>query len=271
LVLSKVKGALGLNKLEMASTAAAPISTGTLAFFASLGIVVHEYYGMSETTGLLTGNPKGACRFGTVGKPLLGVELKIADDGEIIARGRNMTRGYLRMPEKTAELLDEDGWLHTGDLGQLDSEGYLKITGRKKDILITAGGKNVAPAEMEGYLNQIPGVGIAVVVGDRMPYLSALVVLDPENLDTLAANAGVEAGSLEQLAGSEAVRAHVMARIEAGCNQHVARYQTIKRISVVPHEFSVEGGELTPTMKVKRNVVTEKYAPQIKQMYDRVR
>jgi long-chain acyl-CoA synthetase len=268
LVISKVKGALGLDRLCLALTGAAPISLGTLEFFASLGIGVHEVYGMSETTGLLTGNPMGGVRFGTVGRALDGVEVRIAPDGEIIARGRNMTRGYLRMPEKTAELLDEQGWLHTGDLGALDDEGYLRITGRKKDILITAGGKNVAPAEMEAYLNQIPGVGQAVVVGDRQPYLSALIVLDPENLETLAANAGVGVASLEALASDDAVKKHLMARVEADCNANVARYQTIKRIKVIPHEFSVEGGELTPTMKVKRNVVAEKYAADISALYE---
>ena len=152
LVISKVKGALGLDRLSLALTGAAPISLGTLEFFASLGIVVHEVYGMSETTALLTGNPMGAVRFGTVGKALDGVEVKIAEDGEIIARGRNMTRGYLRMPEKTAELLDDEGWLHTGDIGVFDDDGYLKITGRKKDILITAAGKNVAPRARAAHL-----------------------------------------------------------------------------------------------------------------------
>ena len=268
LVISKVKGALGLDRLSLALTGAAPISLGTLEFFASLGIAVHEVYGMSETTALLTGNPMGAVRFGTVGRALDGVEVKIAGDGEIIARGRNMTTGYLRMPEKTAELLDDEGWLHTGDLGSLDDDGYLTITGRKKDILITAGGKNVAPAEMEAYLNQIPGVGQAVVVGDRKPYLSALIVLDPENLDTLATNAGVGAASLQALAGDDKVKAHLMARVEADCNAKVASYQTIKRIKVIPCEFSVEGGELTPTMKVKRNVVADKYAGDIEALYN---
>jgi len=269
LVLSKIKGALGLDRLELASTAAAPISTGTLEFFASIGIVVHEYYGMSETTGLLTGNPMGRARFGTVGVALENVEVQVADDGEIIARGRSMTRGYLRMPEKTAELIDPDGWLHTGDLGELDADGYLKITGRKKDILITAGGKNVAPAEMEGYLNQIPGVGQAVVVGDRQPYLSALIVLDPENLDTLAELAGVDKGDLPTLAGHPKVQDWLMAQVETDCNASVARYQTIKRITVLPNEFSVDGGELTPTQKVKRNVVADKYAAEIEAMYAR--
>jgi long-subunit acyl-CoA synthetase (AMP-forming) len=267
LVISKVKGALGLDQLRLAGTAAAPISVGTLDFFATLGIPIHEAYGMSETSGLVTLNPYGRPRFGTVGTVLPGCEVKIAEDGEIICKGRNMTRGYLRMPEKTAELIDDAGWLHTGDLGSFDGDGYLSITGRKKDILITAGGKNVAPAEMEGYVNQLPGVAQVVVVGDRMPYLTALITLDPENLDKLSAAAGTSGSSIEALAGDAKVTEYLQGRIERECNAKVARYQTIKRIKVLPVEFSVDGGELTPTMKVRRNVVTEKYARQIDSMY----
>jgi long-subunit acyl-CoA synthetase (AMP-forming) len=267
LVLSKVRGALGLDRLLMATTAAAPISRGTLEFFASLGIVIHEFYGMSETTGLVSGAPLGKARLGTVGTPLAGVEVRIAEDGEILARGRNMTRGYLHMPEQTAELLDSQGWVHTGDLGAFDGDGYLSITGRKKDILITAGGKNVAPSLLEGYLNQIAGVAQAVVVGDRQPYLSALVVLDPENLGRLAQDAGTQQGTAVDMCTDPKVLHHLMRRIEADCNAKVARYETIKRITVLPHAFSVDGGELTPTMKIRRNVIAQKYAREIDLMY----
>ena len=267
LVITKVKTALGLDALEFAGTAAAPISVGTLEFFASLGIVLHEGYGMSETSGLVTLNPVGRPRFGTVGIVLPGCELKIAEDGEILCRGPNMTSGYLRMPDKTAELIDDEGWVRTGDLGSLDGEGFLSITGRKKDILITAGGKNVAPAEMEGHINQIGGVGQVVVVGDRRPYLCALITLDPENLDELASAAGVTGDSLEVLAKDPRVNEYLQSRVEADCNSQVARYQTIKKIKVLPVEFSVDGNELTPTMKVKRNVINEKYADDIAALY----
>ena len=267
LVISKVKDALGLDQLKFAGTAAAPISVGTLEFFASLGIIVHEAYGMSETSGVVTVSPLGQPRFGTVGTVVPGCEVEIADDGEIICRGANMTGGYLRMPEKTAELIDDDGWVHTGDLGSFDEDGFLSITGRKKDILITAGGKNVAPAEMEGYINQIPGVGQVVVVGDRQPYLCALVTLDPENLDKVASAAGVTVDSLEVLAKNPKVSEYLQNRVEADCNSQVARYQTIKKIKVLPVEFSVDGNELTPTMKVKRNVVNDKYADDIAALY----
>lgn len=263
----KIKTALGLDRIKIAGTAAAPISVGTLEFFASLGLTVHEAYGMSETTGVVTLNPPTAPRFGTVGTAVAGCEVKIADDGEILCKGRSMTRGYLGMPEQTAELFDADGWLRTGDLGRLDADGYLTITGRKKDILITAGGKNVAPAELEGYLNQIPGVAQAVVVGDRQPYLTALVTLDPENLAELAASAGTAVGALAAMAEDPKVTQFIQGRIEVDCNAKVARYQTVKKIKVLPNEFSIEGGELTPTLKVKRNVVSEKCADPIAALY----
>ena len=265
LVISKIKDALGLDQLVIAATAAAPISVDTLRFFASIGIQIQEWYGMSETTGILTGNPRSAIRFGTVGTPVQGVEIKIAEDGEICAKGRNMTRGYLRMPEKTAELIDDEGWLHTGDLGDFDDEGYLKITGRKKDILITAGGKNVAPVEMESLITPIPGVAQAVVVGDRQPYLTALVTFDPENLK--AFESLTDDLTIPGLAASDKVREHLQAQIEEQCNAKVARYQTIKKIKTLPVEFSVDGGELTPTMKLRRNVIVEKYADDISALY----
>ena len=268
LVISKVKGALGLDQLVLAVTGAAPIARGTLDFFASLGIVIYEAYGMSETSGIATMQKFGSPRFGTVGQSLTCNEVRIAADGEILLRGRNMTRGYLHMDEQTAELYEDgDEWLHTGDLGSLDADGFLKITGRKKDLLITAGGKNVAPAEMEAHISQIQGVGQVVVVGDRKPYLTALVTLDPESLDLLAKAAGVDTAPLPELASKPQVHDHLMGQIEAGCNQAVARYQTIKKIRVLDHEFSVEGGEMTPSMKVKRNVVTERYADAIESMY----
>ncbi len=266
LVISKVQAKLGLDQVRVAVTGAAPISIGTLEFFASLGIIVHEGYGMSETTGVATANPLGGARFGTVGEPLSCVQVRIADDDEILLKGRNMTRGYLRMPDKTAELIDDEGWLHTGDLGAM-IDGRLKITGRKKDILITAGGKNVAPAEMEAHIQQIPGVGQVVVVGDAQPYLCALITLDGEGLDALRSAAGVSGDTVAELAGLDAVKRFIDAEIQAGCNAKVARYQTIKKITVLPAEFSVDGGELTPTMKIKRNVVANKYAAEIEAFY----
>jgi len=267
LVISKIKAAIGLDQLVGAGSGAAPAAHSTLEFFASIGIPIHEGFGMTETTGMATANPLGRPRFGTVGKALPGVEIRIADDGEILLRGANMVPGYLHMPEKTAELWTDDGWLRTGDLGAVDEDGFLAITGRKKDLLITAGGKNVAPAEMENYLQGIPGVGQAVVVGDRQPYLCAILALEEEAVPELCRSVGIPVASLEEIARNDQVRAFLAARVESECNAHVARYQTIKKFEVLPHALTVEGGELTPTMKVKRNVINEKYAALIAAMY----
>jgi len=267
LVISKIHAGLGLDELVLAVTGAAPISRGTLDFFASIGIVIYEAYGMSETTGIVTFSKYGEPHLGTVGRAVLGVEVKTAEDGEIIAKGPTMTKGYLHDPEKTAELISPDGWVRTGDLGVIDEDGYLRITGRKKDILVTAGGKNVAPAEMEAHINQIPGVGQVVVVGDKQPYLTALITLDPEALDVLCDDAGIDTRSLAEVAKNERVRSFLSERVESECNSKVARHQTIKKIRVLPVELTVNGGEMTPTMKVKRNVVVEKYKDEITALY----
>jgi long-subunit acyl-CoA synthetase (AMP-forming) len=268
LVISKIKDALGLDQLKVALSGAAPISVSTLEFFASIGLPIYEGYGMTETSAFASVQPYGKIRLGTIGKPLPGVEGKIASDGEIMLKGINMVKGYLRLPDKTAELYDEDGWMHTGDLGAIDEDGYISITGRKKDLLITAAGKNVAPSEMEGYLQSIPGVGQAVVVGDRKPYLSALIVLDPEALPALEAASGIS-GLTDVVAAARNpdVQQFIEQRAQEVCNSKVARYQTIKKIQVLPNIFSVDGGELTPTLKVKRNVVNEKYAAEIAAFY----
>ncbi|HEY8432076.1 MAG TPA: long-chain fatty acid--CoA ligase [Sandaracinaceae bacterium] len=267
LVISKIKSALGLDRLRFAVCGAAPISRSTLEFFASIGIVIHEGFGMTETTAFATLSPYMRPKMGTIGKPMPGVEVKIAEDGEILLKGPNMVQGYYRMPDKSAELYS-DGWMHTGDLGAIDEDGYLRITGRKKDLIITAGGKNVAPSELEGYMQAIPGVGQAVVVGDRQPYLAALIVLDPEALPALAAAAGIETPKdVASAARDPAVRAYLEKQIETRCNAKVARYQTIKKFEILSTTFSIEGGELTPTLKVKRNVVNEKYADVIARLY----
>ena len=267
LVISKIQGALGLSQLLMAASGAAPISRSTLEFFASLGIVIHEGYGMTETTAFASVQPYRKVRFGTIGKALPGVQIRIAADGEIMLKGDNMIGGYYRNDEKSDELYDDEGWMHTGDLGALDRDGYLSITGRKKDLIITAGGKNVAPAEMEAHLQGIAGVGQAVVVGDRQPYLAALLVLDPEALPELAKEAGVSASDVASMATDPKVLEFLGRAVETQCNAKVARYQTIKKFEVLQTPFSVETGELTPTLKVKRNIVNEKYAKQIAKMY----
>ena len=269
LVIGKIKGALGLDALQLAACGAAPVSRSTLEFFASLGILIHEGFGMTETTAFASVQPYRRPKFGTIGKPLPGVEVRIAEDSEIMLRGPNMVKGYYRMEDKTAELYDEDGWMHTGDLGAIDDDGYLSITGRKKDLIITAGGKNVAPSEMEGYLQGIPGVGQAVVVGDRQPYLAALIVLDAEALPALEQASGASGLSdVKSAAKSDVVRTFLTKEVEEQCNKKVARYQTIKKFEILEDAFSVDGGELTPTLKVKRNVVNEKYAHLIAKLYE---
>ncbi len=268
LVISKIKEALGLDQLQVALSGAAPISVSTLEFFASIGLPVHEGYGMTETTAFASVQPHGRPKLGTIGRPLPGVQAKIAEDGEIMLKGINMVKGYHRLPDKTAELYDSDGWMHTGDLGAIDEDGYISITGRKKDLIITAGGKNVAPAEMEGYLQSIPGVGQAVVVGDRQPYLSALIVLDPEALPELEVASQISGLSdVQTAARNEDVKRYIEQEMQKVCNEKVARYQTIKKIKILPTVFSVDGGELTPTLKVKRNIVNEKYAAEIAAFY----
>jgi long-subunit acyl-CoA synthetase (AMP-forming) len=266
-VISKIKRAIGLDELIGAASSAAPAALSTLEFFASIGILIHEDYGMTETTGLATAQPLGMPRFGSVGQALPGVEVRIANDGEILLRGPNMVSGYLYMPDESAALNADDGWIHTGDLGTLDKDGFLSITGRKKDLLITAGGENVAPALLENHLHGIPGVGQAIVVGDRQPYLCAILALEEEALPDLCKAAGVPVVPLAELTSNEKVRTFLAGRIETDCNSKVARYQTIKKFEVLPHMLSVEGGELTPTMKVKRNIINAKYKAIIDGMY----
>jgi long-subunit acyl-CoA synthetase (AMP-forming) len=267
LVISKIKRAIGFGELIGAASSTAPAALSTLEFFASIGILIHEDYGMTESTGLATAQPLGMPRFGSVGQALPGVEVRIADDGEILLRGPSMVSGYLHMPDESAALHTDDGWIRTGDLGAVDKDGFLSITGRKKDLLITAGGENVAPAEMENHLQGIPGVGQAVVVGDRQPYLCAILALEEEALPDLCKASGVPIAPLAEIASNEKVRAFLAGRVESDCNSKVARFQTIKKFEVLPHMLSVEGGELTPTMKVKRSIINAKYKAIIDYMY----
>lgn len=267
LVVDKVKTALGLDRLTFALTGSAPMAPRTQEFFASLGISVNDAYGLTETSGVATISDPLKPRFGTVGKPLAGVEIRIGDDQEIQLKGRNMVKGYFKMPDKTAELYTDDGWLKTGDQGAFDDEGNLKITGRIKELIITAGGKNVAPVELEHYVAPVPGVGQVVVVGDRQPFLSALITLDPENLGALAEAAGTQQAPMAEMAADPKVKSFFEREIESRCNAKVARYQTIKKIHVLPAEFSVDGGELTASMKLRRPQIVEKYAAEIDAFY----
>jgi len=255
-VLSKVRNLFG-GRIKLAVSGAAPINPEILRFFDAAGALIVEGWGMTETSTAATIATAVDFKFGTVGRPFPGCEVKIAEDGEILVKGPNIFQGYYKNPEATAETL-VDGWLHTGDIGEIDSEGYIKITGRKKDIIITAGGKNITPANLEAEIKQHPLVSQCVVIGDRRPYLVALVTLDPEEAAAFAKEHGLPADP-EALASNDQIRAALEAHLEK-VNSKFARVEQVKKIEILPHDLSQEGGELTPTMKVKRNIVTDKYA-----------
>jgi len=263
-----VRGLFGPNIRECV-TGAAPIAPDILEFFFACGVPVMEGYGMTETATSATVNrpDDNQFRFGSVGKPMTGVQVKIADDGEVLIKGPNIFQGYYKNEGATRETIEgEERWLHTGDLGRLDEDGFLYITGRKKDIIITAGGKNITPANLENGLKQNRWISQAVVIGDRRPYLMALVTLDPEEAPALAQQLGLENADLAALAQEEKVRAEVQGVIDE-VNSHVGPVEQIKRFAILDHDLSQETGELTPTLKVKRNVVHEKYAGVVDETY----
>ena len=262
-VLSKIRNLFG-GRIKVAVSGAAPINPEILRFFDAAGVLVVEGWGMTETSTAATAATPEDFKFGTVGRPFPGCEIKIADDGEILVRGPNIFQGYYKNPEATAETL-VDGWLHTGDIGEVDSEGYVKITGRKKDIIITAGGKNITPANLEAEIKQHPLVSQCVVIGDRRPFLVAMVTLDPEEAEKFAAEHGLSTEP-EALAQAPEVRTTIEEHL-AKVNAKFARVEQVKKIAILPRDLSQEGGELTPTMKVKRNVVAEKYAGEIDALY----
>jgi long-chain acyl-CoA synthetase len=267
LVFSKIRAKLGLDQCEICLTGAAPISEGVHEFFEAIGLPLIEIYGMTESTAPAITNTESERRVGTVGKPMPGVEVKLLDDGELLMRGGNVTvAGYYKEPGKTAETFDADGWLHSGDIAEIDADGFIKIVDRKKEIIITAGGKNIAPSNLEGLLKQHPLVGQACVVGDRKPFISALIVLDPEVAPTWAAKNGIEFSGIEDLAGNERVLAEVQRAVDSA-NQHVSRVESIKRFVILPIEWTPDSEELTPTLKLKRRVIHKKYAQEIEALY----
>ena len=265
-VLKPIRSLLGLGQAELVMSAAAPLPPEVGTFFAGLGLRIMDVYGMTETTGAFTANHDHAFRLGTVGRPLPGTELRIAADGEIITRGPLNTPGYLNLPDRTAELLDDDGWLHTGDIGAVDADGFLSVLDRKKELIITAGGENVSPAMVENLLVAHPLIGQALAYGDRRPYLVALLTLDPEMVAAWAQAAGVAAGSLIELTEHQDVLSEV-AEAVAAANQHLARVQQVKAWRLLPAEWTAESEELTPTLKLKRRVIHAKYADAIDSLY----
>jgi long-chain acyl-CoA synthetase len=245
-------------------TGAAPIGIDVLEFFSACGVSVLEGYGMTETTAASTLNTASSLRLGSVGKPLPGTEVAIADDGEILMRGPNVFAGYHR-DEPASEAALAGGWMHSGDLGHLDADGFLHITGRKKDLIITSSGKNISPELIESALRETPWISQAVVIGDRRPYLVALVTLDPDEAPRLAQRFGVDPDPAV-LAVDQRVRASVWQDIEV-VNQRLARIEQIKRFAILPRDLSQEAGELTPTLKVRRNVIHDRYAAAIERLY----
>jgi len=262
-VLSKIRALFGGN-LRLAVSGAAPINPDILRFFDAAGVLVLEGWGMTETSTAATIATPDDFKIGTIGRPFPGCEVKIADDGEILVKGPNVFQGYHKNPEATAETI-VDGWLHTGDLGEIDADGFIKITGRKKDIIITAGGKNITPANLEAEIKQHPLVSQCVVVGDRRPYLVALVTLDPEEAVAYAKEHGLPEDPAA-LASNPDVKASIDAHVEK-INQNYARVEQVKKIAILTHDLSQESGELTPTLKVKRAVVTQKHENEIEELY----
>jgi long-chain acyl-CoA synthetase len=253
------------GRVRQAVSGAAPISKEILEFFYACGVPVLEGWGMTETTGVGCVNTLDQLRFGTVGRPMPGVEVKIDDDGEVLTKGPNVFREYWRNPEATRETLTEDGWLRTGDLGSVDDDGFLSITGRKKDIIITAGGKNLTPANLENDLQQSRWVSRAVMYGDRRPYPVALITLDAEEILPWAREHALPEDVASLVARGE-VRDLIQAELDRA-NAKYAQVEQIKKFELLDHDLSQEAGELTPTEKLKRNVVNERYADVFERMY----
>ena len=264
LVYSKVKDRLG-GRLRLAISGGAPLSFEIAEFFHAIDILLVEGYGLTECTTAASTNTHESYRFGTVGRPLPGTEVKLAEDGELLIRSETVFQGYLKDPEATAEVLGADGWLRTGDIAEIDADGFIKITDRKKDIIVTAGGKNVAPQNLENDLKASKYISQAMVVGDRQPYIAALITLDPDALPAWAAERGLPV-EMERLAGEEQVRELIQGVVDA-VNADRSRYEQIKRFTILPRDFTMDDDELTPTLKLKRRVVTKHFGGELEELY----
>ena len=264
---SKIRAQLGFDEVRAVNVGAAPTPVEVLEFFHAIGIPVAELWGMSETCGAGTCNPPEKVKLGTVGPPTPGVELKLGEDGEVLVRSDVVMLGYRNLPDKTSEAIDEEGWLHTGDIGEIDEDGYLKIVDRKKELIISAAGKNMSPANIEATVKaSSPLIGSAVCIGDAKPYNTALIVLDADFAPVWAQQHGIEDTSLESLARDEQVRAAVQQGIDEA-NEKLARVEQIKKFHIVEGDWAPGGDELTPTMKLKRKPIAEKYADEIAALY----
>ncbi len=266
MVLNNIRKAIGVHRLRWALSGAAPISPELLKWYHALGVPIFEGWGMTETTAGGSLNLPGAIRLGTIGQPQPWCEMKISDEGEILIRGGNVFMGYLNLPDKTAEALDADGWLHTGDVGTVDDDGFFRITDRMKDILITAGGKNITPTEIENELKFSPFITDAVLIGDRRAYLTALVMIDHENVEKYAQDLNVPFTNFQSLCRTREVQDLIQAEVDR-VNAKFARVEQIKKFRLIEHKLTAEDEELTPTMKLKRKLVNEKYRDLIESMY----
>ncbi|MCY3759416.1 MAG: long-chain fatty acid--CoA ligase [Acidobacteria bacterium] len=264
LVFAKLQQRIG-GRLRFFISGGAPLDPSLAEFFLSAGILVLEGYGLTETSPVIAVNVPNCFRFGTVGQPLPGLEVRIAEDGEVLTRGPSVMLGYYNRPEETREVI-KDGWFHTGDIGHLDSDGFLKITDRKKDLIVTAGGKNVAPQPLERLLKASPALLNAVVLGDRRPYLCALVVPNPDTINDHAREQGLSFGNYGELLQSPQIREFLMKAVEKS-TAGLASFETVKKVIPVEKDFTIEDGELTPTLKVKRRVVEKRFKSEIEALY----
>lgn len=267
-VFANLRAMLGLDQVAAVNVGAAPTPVEVLEFFHAIGIPLAELWGMSETCGAGCVNPVGKVKLGTVGPPVEGVEIQLADDGELLVRGEVVMAGYRGAPEKTAEAIDSEGWLHTGDVAEVDEDGYVRIVDRKKELIINAAGKNMSPANIEATLKSAsPLIGQACTIGDGRRYNTALIVLDADFAPAWAARNGIQDSSLERLAGEPALLAEVEKGVQAA-NRKLSRVEQIKRFTIVPGDWLPGGDELTPTMKLKRRPIAEKHSQAIEAMYD---
>jgi len=268
LVFSKVRESVG-GRLRILVSGSAPLAASTAEFFHGIGLPIIEGYGLTEAAPIVTANPLGAARVGTVGKPIPGVEIRIAEDGEILARGPNIMMGYYNRPQDTADIM-HDGWLHTGDVGSIDADGYLTITDREKDLIVTSGGKKVAPQPIESVLKRSPLIAEAMVLGDRRRFVAALIVPDFVALERRLQELG---RTPDQDPDAQALvrRPDVLAlyqEVVDALNRDLSQFERIKKICLLPREFSIASGELTPTMKVKRKTVEQKWSKEIESLYE---
>ena len=265
-ILGFLKLLLGLDQVTWAGSAAAPMPIEVAKFMAGLGLKVYDVYGMTETCGAVTANGPQGFRLGTVGRPTPGMEVRLGEDGEVLVRGPVITPGYYRQDDATRALIDEDGWVHTGDIGTLDDDGFFAIVDRKKELIITSAGKNIAPSNIENYLKESPIVGHAMAIGDNRPYVVAVLTLDAEIAPLVAEKMGIEYTDLADLAAKPEIQAMAQQAVDAA-NERLSRPEQVKAFELLPVEWTAESEELTPTLKLKRRVVNTKYSDVLDRLY----